>query len=929
MLEMQADGNLVLYRMSDSKPIWRTGTQGKGAERLVMQGDGNLVLYTGSGKPVWASGTVGKAGSLGSFVQLQNDGNLVIYAIDVIPNGYNHKEVWTPVWATQPAAVLTRRHSLRANEALQVGQELWSPNAQFMLEMQSDGNLVLYRMSDSKPVWRTGTQEKGAKRLVMQSDGNLVLYTDSGKAVWASGTVGKTGSVLGLQDDGNLVIYQGKTPVWDIRQKKKNQATGTPVAGVARSPDHLDAFFVDKDGVVYTALWHEGTEWSGVFPIGGFFPPGAPIAAVARRQDHLDLFILGNDGRVYTSWWHDGGAWSGIQNNWQPIGGFFPPKAHVAAVARTQDHLDLFVVGSDGRMYTSWWHEGGAWSGSNDNWQPIGGSFPPGAPIAVVARSANHLNVFAVGTDGIVYTAWWNEGAGWSKVLPIGGFFPAGAPIAAVACRQNHLDLFVVGNDGRVYTSWWHDGGAWSGAQNNWQPIGGFFPAKAHVAAVARTQDHLDLFVVGNDGRMYTSWWHDGGAWSGANDNWQPIGGFFPAGAPTSALAREAGHLDAFVVGHDNRVYTAWWHAGQSWSGAEDIWYPVDSNIVLRQNVVTSGIDALGGWVEVILSRDGRVRFRGHMHDSGFESYDFRVRAIVRGSGNVAIAMQKSGGVGGTLSSKSRDFDWDETIHSPQVQARFLDIRREPQLEVFENHEGDITGSLQDIADVVLGWFAGGVLVTSGVGLIIFLGTELGSLISTGSLAPGARVVDGVLWLAGPHGTLYALAAAGVAAIGSRSRELTQAEYDWAQNEVFAGTLPPREQIVLTDTIGGENRAFTFPRYDGKITLNMGPTAFDDPASFEMPARKRGEVLIHELVHAWQVHHTRIGLALLADALASKFCEATGGNPYTYGPAGPSFGDFNLEQQAQIVSDWFAGGKDTNSPYYRYIEGNIRIGKSG
>jgi hypothetical protein len=59
---------------------------------------------------------------------------------------------------------------------------------------------------------------------------------------------------------------------------------------------------------------------------------------------------------------------------------------------------------------------------------------------------------------------------------------------------------------------------------------------------------------------------------------------------------------------------------------------------------------------------------------------------------------------------------------------------------------------------------------------------------------------------------------------------------------------------------------------------------------------------------------------------------------YDYGPAGPPFGDFGLEAQAQIVQDWFAGRRqhngplnnpqmDPTSPYYRYIVGNIRLGQ--
>ncbi|WP_433711041.1 hypothetical protein ACQP2U_32975 [Nocardia sp. CA-084685] len=51
----------------------------------------------------------------------------------------------------------------------------------------------------------------------------------------------------------------------------------------------------------------------------------------------------------------------------------------------------------------------------------------------------------------------------------------------------------------------------------------------AIVTPVAQMSDQLDLFVVGNDGRVYTSWWHEGSDWSGINDNWRSIGGFFPS----------------------------------------------------------------------------------------------------------------------------------------------------------------------------------------------------------------------------------------------------------------------------------------------------------------------------------------------------------------------------------------------------------------
>jgi hypothetical protein len=125
------------------------------------------------------------------------------------------------------------------------------------------------------------------------------------------------------------------------------------------------------------------------------------------------------------------------------------------------------------------------------------------------------------------------------------------------------MDLFAVPKDGRVHTSSWTVGGDWSGIADNWTPIGGFFPAAAAVTPVCRTPDTIDLFILGADGRVYTSWWSTGHAWSGAGDNWRPIGGFFPAGATVAAVSRAPDSLDLFIVGTDRQVYANWWPASR------------------------------------------------------------------------------------------------------------------------------------------------------------------------------------------------------------------------------------------------------------------------------------------------------------------------------------------------------------------------------
>jgi hypothetical protein len=364
----------------------------------------------------------------------------------------------------------------------------------------------------------------------------------------------------------------------------------------------------------------------------------------------------------------------------------------------------------------------------------------------------------------------------------------------------------------------------------------------------------------------------------------------------------------------------------------------VPQPIVFTGNIETGGLAALGGAISVTINPDGSTRWQGHAHDSGADGYEFTIAAFVKApaSGRV-VAFAHSGSVGGTFTSGSRDNDWDEFGPANDPIASVFDDLAAGHFGSHLEYTSDIGSALEGMLNFIIK-FAAGTVLGPGVGAVIFVGFEVGSLLGTGSLVPGARIVEGILWMAGPANTLFAIVAEGIAFVGSRTRDIEQEWYDWANNHVFNGSLPARDSIVLTDTIGGGNppRPFTFPRYDGKITLNMGPDAFDDPRNYGVSSGrlKSGEVFIHELVHACQIAHTR-NLNFIGEALSVKLCEAAG-NPYLYGLPNQDYTELNIEQQAQIVQDWFAGNKtlfgqtgkaeDRTSPFFHYLPDNVWVG---
>jgi len=202
---------------------------------------------------------------------------------------------------------------------------------------------------------------------------------------------------------------------------------GTPVGVVSRDANKLDIFVAGSDGKTYSAAWdaqQANGQWRGWWNIlTGAIPAGGTVSCVSRDAGKLDIFLVSNDGGIYTAAWDQNVA-NATWRGWWRIGQLTaPPGAPVSAVARDASKLDVFVAGSDGRTYTASWDPAvanGAWQGWNNI---LTGATVPGSAVAAVSRDPGKLDIFIVSTDGAIYTAAWDRnvaGATWRGWWKIG-----------------------------------------------------------------------------------------------------------------------------------------------------------------------------------------------------------------------------------------------------------------------------------------------------------------------------------------------------------------------------------------------------------------------------------------------------------------------------------------------------------------------------
>ena len=280
---------------------------------------------------------------------------------------------------------------------------------------------------------------------------------------------------------------------------------------VVLSPQQI--FYIGANGGLYTAAGTFGpgafdsgnATWEGPTAIGpaGLAPSGATITSLSRGPAENDLFFIGNNGALYTASQVNNGNWTAPQAI--SATGLAAPGSSVTAPVRSTLEEDVFFVGSNGTLYTTWQSNGGMWN------QPLAlsasGQFPSGAKIAAQMRTSTMEDVFVVGNNGALFETQVNSQATSNynapQAITPAGLAPAGASITLLMPNSNREDIFFVGNDGALQTTWEVNNGSFNTPQSI--TAGGFAPAGASVVGLMPDGVEEDLFVVGNNGALYTT----------------------------------------------------------------------------------------------------------------------------------------------------------------------------------------------------------------------------------------------------------------------------------------------------------------------------------------------------------------------------------------------------------------------------------------
>lgn len=231
-----------------------------------------------------------------------------------------------------------------------------------------------------------------------------------------------------------------------------------------------EVFALDRNaGAIAGARWDETLHaWTTPQVLMAPNGPAAPFpirtngfAALSRAPGLLDLFFVGTDSLVRTSYSTSPSAWSDSFVIGDPTVRVHA-MANLAVISPSPDRIEVVFIGRrDGdpnlRLYAIGWSQGQQWASPGT--REIGGSVPlePMSRIAISSRRAEFVDVFVVDQNGQLHNTYLTTATGtWTGLRPVGGAQVKVADVVASSCRgPDDVEVLVADRDGSVWATHW------------------------------------------------------------------------------------------------------------------------------------------------------------------------------------------------------------------------------------------------------------------------------------------------------------------------------------------------------------------------------------------------------------------------------------------------------------------------------------------
>lgn len=281
---------------------------------------------------------------------------------------------------------------------------------------------------------------------------------------------------------------------WTAWQDLKGNFSARPVV-VPYADGRLAAFVHSNYGTMFFSTQNDDLSWNGWRELGGQGVSDA--AASLDSTGTLRAVSMSNQGQLFEmSDSTSRGDWSGWRGIYTP----FYASSDPAIALSASKQLVLFALDDQGALRYTTQNAGGSWL---TGWQTLGGSF---ASAPVMASNADgRLEVFVQGTDHRLYHSWQSAAGDWAPLEVLGGLTFSGQP--AVTLAQGLLSVAVRNDAGSISLIHQNTGlpsTAWSGWQDLGAPATFYGNALSALIGVGTNADGmLKVIARAVDGNIY------------------------------------------------------------------------------------------------------------------------------------------------------------------------------------------------------------------------------------------------------------------------------------------------------------------------------------------------------------------------------------------------------------------------------------------